>query len=617
MILAADVRFPPSDMMLVEGLNKRIPGLRVRRSGSGGATFSIPDHALSLAWDILHREGWSTRFRDPGAVAQAGVLPDLRELALRILHRMEDEGILKPGVGDTFYDHQLDGFGFNCWRGNGHSWAACAGGKTRIGIGWGLSVGGTVVFVTRVALCIKVAREVAALTNCIPHIWLPPSRRRKAYVPTGDYYALHLDPLTGRLTKGAPPPFIVVGQENLVDALPDILVCNPTSVIFDEEHRLCSWKRWDAQMDVSDDEGEGRVTERGSFRTGRGGVNTRFELKENVAAAAYVLSRAAKRRLGLSATPIPDRVRNLWSPLDLVEPKGFGGFYDFASRYCGAHPGAFGGIDTTGATHQSELQSRLEWVAWNTPLEVVQASLPPLREDCVWLTPDNLQEPLGGWKRELKQAARFGGESVLEAHLAMTASRKRRWVVGQVHDALKAGQKVLVFTGRRRDAEDIADAVRSAVPEHGDKVVWTHGGHSPEAIQQAVDDYMNAEGCAFLSATWDSIGEGQDLQDTDLMLVVQLPWSPVKVTQIRGRVSRPGQKRPCLLRYVCAQNTVDERALAILAPKLTNVAGLLGDVAAGKTAEILRGVDDQDALLEELASLLAGGDINWNEDEDE
>lgn len=869
MNLVADVSWPVEDDKIVQSIGSRAPGVRVRRGGTCRGTWTVPSHAAAIVHPYTQRPGWRWTWRRPQDLATLGQYPDLDDLGYRVLQRLERERVLRPGVADTYYDYQRETLGFAAFESEPHLWLPCGGGKTRVSLAWLRSVPGACVFVTRVALTIKVQREYEALFNGLAHVWKPPSRRKKGYIDTATYLELCAD---ARET-----PFVVVGQENLVDALSDLQKVPVVSIAFDEIHRLASWKRWEASMRVDDDEDapdrpNASTGQRSGFSVAsRGGVGVDFSLKENIAAAAYELSRLGKRRVGLTATPIPDRVRNLWAPLDLVGPRNWGKFYDFATRYCtpayapiwmgnfdfkpicdvqvgdevvgwardpskvamsktsdvdaqhrqnrlviatvtavyhlppaplvrvtmesgravictadhrwlradkwaasdaeygyvtpkvgrrlchivdstlpaplspassrtagwvagmydgegsrdfiaqssranpetwaalhealealdiphtmkpdsaacaggayitggrdgllrfyrkcrpvrfvrsaaavvlsgkirrnpdrivsiedagvepvyalttttgnyvafgyaskncAARPGAFGGIDTTGTSNLSELQDRLEWVAWNIPLSRVQASLPPFTEDVVWLTADNLTEPLGGWQRELKRAGREGGEALLEAHLAMTASRKRRWVVGQVIDALKCGMKVLVFSGRRRDVDEIAAAVRQNA-EAGWYVDGCHGGS--DDLQSYVDAYMAAEGSACLVATYDSIGDGQDLQDTDLCLATMLPPSPVKVTQMKGRVSRPGQKRPVLFRWCVAQGTYDEKVLGILAPKLGVVSGLMGDEAATMSDRVLRSVDDQGALLEELAAVVAASG-SWTIDEDE
>ncbi|MBT7161439.1 MAG: hypothetical protein HN904_01600, partial [Victivallales bacterium] len=89
---------------------------------------------------------------------------------------------------------------------------------------------------------------------------------------------------------------------------------NFDTVIFDEIHAAKNRqrKRWIVGED-------GQIT----------GHNRR-----NMVDAAEWISRKAKLRLGTTATPIPNRMRDLWGILDLVQPWGMGGYWKWAKRYC-------------------------------------------------------------------------------------------------------------------------------------------------------------------------------------------------------------------------------------------------------------------------------------------
>lgn len=62
---------------------------------------------------------------------------------------------------------------------------------------------------------------------------------------------------------------------------------------------------------------------------------TEYRVKPNASGTAMLLGRRAVRVLQLSATPMPDRVRDIYAQADLYDPGGFGRkFRTFADRYC-------------------------------------------------------------------------------------------------------------------------------------------------------------------------------------------------------------------------------------------------------------------------------------------
>ena len=172
---------------------------------------------------------------------------------------------------------------------------------------------------------------------------------------------------------------------------------------------------------------------------------------------------------------------------------------------------------------------------------------------------------------------------MFEVMLQEAASRKRKYVVSRVIDALLAGQKVTVFTGRRKDCDKLGEAIEKAlrkatkgttlnIPTH-----CAHGGTPSEARDEIRKNYMQHSGATVLVGTGHAWGESVNLQDTDLALFVMLPWTPRAVTQWEGRFARLGQKRPVLISYIIAEGTVDEHVADVLLEKLPAVGKIAED----------------------------------------
>lgn len=560
----------------LERVPKRAPGARVR-FGREGVTITIQDHGVRVLYDALKGAGVEFELHGDPAPRHDPVV-----LAKRVQKRLEREGILRPGVPFTDYQYRAGGRAIE--RVSFHIWFPPGGGKTRPAILWSLAsaVKFPVVVVTRVAALWTLAGEFTRVTTLEPHVWLPKSRRRKKYEDTATYLE--------RMKDSDKVPVIVTGWENLVYSLPDIRdLVGRYSLIMDEIHRVRSHSRWEADLDE-----DGDLT---------------FKKKENQAAAAMDLAKGANRRLALTGTPIPDRIRGLWAPLDLVDPWGWGKFYDWADRYCAAHPGQFAYMDTSGHSNLDELATRLEWVADTVPIEEMRTGLPGITRDVRVLDPNDLVQPTSGWKSELKRLAKLGEEGQLEADLMYAAGMKRSWIADEVGEHLRAGLKVLVFTGRRRDAEALAAAIEKAAPDAW--VRWTHGEDDAHRRAKLCDTYMARREAACVVATGDSIGESLNLQDTDLQVMAMLPYTPAQVLQWEARSCRLGQKRHTRILYPIARKTADERVADILLSKLPVVSRVTGDQEAAAIEKALR-VHDSDAVIADR--ILAGLPDSWGDE---
>lgn len=531
-----------------------IPGVVVR-----GASVSAHDNSGFLVERILQDEGirYTARLQtadfDPVASFDRMVKHGLRDWVPAFLTDYQREGILAMA-------HK-----------SGHLWWAAGSGKSVGSICWALAYPGRTVITTRAPVRRQFGREVERFTA------------HRAYVIEEGADAAGL--------ADTDALFCIVGYEMLPDVIDSLLAWRPFVWIADELHRCKNHKRWGATS-----------TETGSLR---------FDPLDNIAHAAMRLSRATKRRLGCTATPIKDRPRDLWAQLDLVHPDAWGPFYkkdkaSFTKRYCAAHEGSFGGIDTKGSSNLDELWDRASLVSHLVPHSVTHRSLPPRRRIVTFVGKKDQNAPGGGFAAMLKKAAKSGRGALLEARLMEAASRKRARVVELLEDAVEGGQKVVVFTGRREDCDKLGEIVTTKFGAQA-RVFVGHGGTPAKDRDQIQQDYMAAPGPAILVGTGDAWGEGVNLQDSDLLLIVMLPYTPGQVVQWEGRVARHGQKRPVLVQYLVAEGTVDEHVAQVLLEKLPAVERVSQDDSIAGFADQLAGMDDEEAVIDSIFAKLAGG----------
>lgn len=553
-----------ADAEFVSALKVLVPGCRVSPR-PGRVDVIVPDHGAHVLASRLEEAGIRYAWQ-PSPPARART--DFEQRLTRLVER----GEVKPEIPALLTSYQKEGLGRAVERVGAHLWWPCGSGKTIAGVLWSLSHDGPHVVVTRSAALFTWYREVRARTSIEPLVWLPPSLRRKNWEDV-DVYA-----------RRVPRPFVIVSWESLPSAITDLAVLRPQTVAFDEIHRSKSHKRWKATPNS-----DGTLD---------------FEKLENIAASASDLSKLVRTRLALTATPIRDRVRDLWAQLDLVEPGTWGKYWDWATRYCAARPGAFGGMDDRGASNLDELEFRLRYVVHRVLPEEVAQLLPPKRRQTVFLPVNEQNKAAGSWVRAIQKAQKEGQESTLEVKLAEAASRKRKWILDALSEAASAGQKVVVLTGRRNDVDLMGEEAAKAMPQHAAQIWATHGDASPEERDTICQTWLKATGPAILIATGDSIGESLNLQDADLMIVAMLPWTPGQVMQYEGRVARIGQSRPVLIQYVIAEGTVDERVAEMLLNKLPSVAQLTGDDDVAALRQSLVGTENREDLLDDVASLL-------------
>lgn len=362
-----------------------------------------------------------------------------------------------------------------------HAWWAPGSGKTLAGIVWSFDAPGRVLFITRSGARRTIAADVKRFT-------------------TERYFVLE-----GAKRQDIPDDrrVVITGWDTLVHHADNLVVWQPTTVVFDEIHRAKNFKRRVAIP---------RLDQLGNHvLRGDGNLAMDFELRQNTSAAAEKVSRAAKRRIGLTGSPVKDRLRDLWAQLDLVEPGEWGNAYDWFKRYCNAHEGTFGGMETTGRSagpFVQELQMRLSMTVNAVPYSVTHRDLPAKRRQVTYIPRTELLKDAGPEAR--KNYAKAAGEMAMaHARLAMAAALKRNAVVAEVVDSLDVNDnkgKIVVVTGLRGEAEKLHASIRKKLPDAVASWYGT-GDHTVNARDEIQAQYMEHPGPCVLVGTMQAWGE--------------------------------------------------------------------------------------------------------------
>ena len=299
------------------------------------------------------------------------------------------------------------------------------------------------------------------------------------------------------------------------------------------------------------------------------------------ATAAHRIAAQAPVVWGGTATPVPDRVRDLWGQLHSVGGRSaWGTSLKFAKRYAHAVPGRFGGYDSDGphrigcafcARATAELKRRLPWWADMRNRRVIAHLLPTATRALIHVP------PVGDLSDGEDRSARGG----IEGAVSRAAGAKLKSVAARAAEALVAGEKLCVVGNRRSWVPRMARSIEGALPaglRRGGRV-WIRQatGEMDVAARLAIaSEFLSlrtghAEGehrAAVLVATIDSIRTSIDLHDADRVMVAALPWTPEALEQLEGRFRRLGQVRPVQYDYFIAEGTIDERIAEALLAKM-------------------------------------------------
>lgn len=127
-------------------------------------------------------------------------------------------------------------------------------------------------------------------------------------------------------------------------------------------------------------------------------------------------------------------------------------------------------------------------------------------------------------------------------------------VVDYLSESLEE-EKFLIFTAWKETLEPLAEFLEK---KFGNRAVATfYSELNEEKLQMAVDQFQSDPKCRFLLC--DELGgEGRNFQMADVIIHVDLPWSPSQLEQRIGRLDRIGRDKDVLSVVLCSEETIEE-----------------------------------------------------------
>jgi SNF2 family DNA or RNA helicase len=344
-----------------------------------------------------------------------------------------------------------------------------------------------------------------------------------------------------------------------------------------------------------------------------------------------VRSLRARFMLLLTATPVENRIDDLYHLVSLVRPGHLGTLPDFRRHHVSATgrtgaPGAGGaprgrdhsdtpeaptGPASAGVADLAGLRNSLRSVMVRHRRSEVALMLPRRLAETIPVQPSPEEADLYRQVSErvrsegraagttqsmtLRTVQRLAGSSPFS--LAPTLERmgwpqlanaardvrscaKSAVLTELLHRHGDAGEKVIVFTSFRETLRHLVEVAQGT----GIRSSVYHGGLSRREKDAAIGSFEHDHDVLF---TTESAGEGRNLQFCHAMVNFDLPWNPMLIEQRLGRIHRIGQTHDVMLTNLCLRGTIEERVLDILHAKLNLFELVVGelDMVLGRIRE--------------------------------
>ncbi len=283
----------------------------------------------------------------------------------------------------------------------------------------------------------------------------------------------------------------------------------------------------------------------------------------------------ASWRVSLTGTPVENRLDELWSQLQILNPGHLGGRGEFGRRY--ARP-----IEAGDAARAEELRRRLRPVLLRRLKTEVARELPPRTDLVLHVELDEEERRVydalrQATRRELlarldPEGAAPNTVQALEALLRLRQaachrglipgqraerSSKVDLLVDRLDTAIAEGHKALVFS----QWTGLLDRIEGPLRDAG--LAFTRLDGATVDREGVVASFQDEGGPPVFLVSLRAGGTGLNLTAADHVFLMDPWWNPAVEAQAADRTHRIGQDKPVFVHRLVAADTVEEKILAL------------------------------------------------------
>ncbi|MCW3091079.1 MAG: SNF2-related protein [Ferruginibacter sp.] len=330
----------------------------------------------------------------------------------------------------------------------------------------------------------------------------------------------------------------------------------------------------------------------------------------------------------LTGTPVENKIEDLYSLMQIVNPFKLGSLHNFLSRHqvtddvTGKVIGYKDLNDVGVLLKDSMLRRTKQEVLKDLPLRMDKILFVPLTPQQAELHKeyaDRVARLVKKWKH-MHFLSEEDRQNLLKFLNMMRMASDSTFIIDQetnyqtkldelqnILDEILAmpGEKVVIFSQWERMTRLVATILK----ERNIGFEYLHGGIPGKDRGKLYANFTNDENCKVFLST-DAGGVGLNLQSAAYMINLDIPWNPAVLEQRIGRIYRLGQKKNVSIINLVSQDSIEHRMLDVLKFKTGVAAGILdgGDndifMSDDKFNQFMKSVESVTSGLTEIATSL-------------
>lgn len=294
-----------------------------------------------------------------------------------------------------------------------------------------------------------------------------------------------------------------------------------------------------------------------------------------------IKSMSSQWRLALTGTPVENRLGDLWSLFDFINPGLLGSgkaFADFSKSIANSGRG-YGPLRRlvrpyilrrlkTDRTIISDLPDKTEVTAHcllsKKQVALYQHSVQQLKDSLEHLDGIKRRGVILSFLMRFKQICNHPSQWLGDGEFKPTDSGKFARLNEICQSIAQRQDKVLVFTQFKQMTQPLLDFLSSVFQVPG---LVLHGSTPVKQRQRRVEQFQEDENCPFMVLSLKAGGTGLNLTAASHVIHFDRWWNPAVENQATDRAFRIGQKKNVLVHKFVCQGTIEERIDALLKEK--------------------------------------------------